>query len=231
MSIDPPKVLVVEDEPTIAQGLAEALRYQGYVVEVVEDGRLGLEAAQKGGFEVLLLDLMLPTLSGFDVIERLRKGGSKLPTIILTAKGAEADRVRGLTLGADDYVTKPFSLPELMARVGAQIRRARLDRGEGETFEADGVRFDLGRLCATRGDAILPLTPREGEILRHLRMRQGNVVSRDEFLLEVWKYGTTRVETRTVDNTLAALRRKVERDAAEPRIILTVRGLGYRWGG
>jgi two-component system response regulator RegX3 len=231
MPIDPPRVLVVEDEPTLAEGLSQALRYQGYLVDVVGDGREGLEAAQRGAYEVLLLDLMLPSLSGFDVIERLRKAGSRLPTIVLTAKGAEADRVRGLTLGADDYVTKPFSLPELLARVGAQVRRARMDRGDGESFEADGMRFDLGRLCATRGEQVLVLTPREGEILRHLRMRQGNVVTRDEFLLEVWKYGTTRVETRTVDNTLAALRRKIERDPAEPRIILTVRGLGYRWGG
>jgi DNA-binding response OmpR family regulator len=231
MAIAPPRVLVVEDEPTLAEGLEEALRYQGYAVDVVGDGQAGLEAAQRGGYEVLLLDLMLPTLSGFEVIERLRKGGHRLPTIILTAKGAEADRVRGLTLGADDYVTKPFSLPELLARVGAQVRRARMDRGDGETFEAHGVRFDLGRLCATRGEDVLTLTPREGDILRHLRMRQGNVVTRDEFLLEVWKYGTTRVATRTVDNTLAALRRKIEGDVVEPRIILTVRGLGYRWGG
>jgi two-component system, OmpR family, response regulator RegX3 len=231
VSIAPPKILVVEDEPSLAEGLAQALAYQGYGVETASDGRLGLERAQRGGFDVLLLDLMLPSMSGFDVIERLRRGGSKLPTIILTAKGAEADRVRGLSLGADDYVTKPFSLPELLARVGAQVRRARMDRGDGETFEIDGMRFDLGRLSAERGETILPLTPREGDIVKHLRARQGNVVTRDEFLLEVWKYPTARVETRTVDNTLAALRRKIERDPADPKIILTVRGSGYRWGG
>jgi len=231
MALEPPKILIVEDEPSLAEGLSEALRFQGYAVDAVGDGREGLQAAQRGAYEVLLLDLMLPSMSGFDVIDKLRKGGSKLPTIILTAKGAEEDRVRGLTLGADDYVTKPFSLPEILARVGAQVRRARMDRGDGETFEADGVLFDLGRLSAVRGETVLPLTPREGDILRHLRMRTGNVVTRDEFLLEVWKYPTARVETRTVDNTLAALRRKVERDAANPAIILTVRGLGYRWGG
>jgi two-component system response regulator RegX3 len=150
---------------------------------------------------------------------------------MLTAKGAEEDRVRGLSLGADDYVAKPFALKELIARVGALVRRARMDRGDGETFELDGVRFDLGRLTATRGDQEIPLTPREAEILRHLRAKQGNVVTRDDFLLDVWQYGTTNVETRTVDNTLAALRRKIERDPADPRIILTVRGKGYRWGG
>jgi DNA-binding response OmpR family regulator len=165
------------------------------------------------------------------VIERLRREGRKTPTILLTAKGAEEDKVRGLGLGADDYVTKPFSLQELLARVAAHVRRARMDRGDGETFECDGMRFDLGRLVAVRGDEQIPLTPREADILRHLRAKEGNVVTRDEFLLEVWKYGTTNVETRTVDNTLAALRRKIERDPAEPRIIFTVRGKGYRWGG
>jgi two-component system response regulator RegX3 len=170
-------------------------------------------------------------VSGFEVIERLRAEGNKVPTIILTARGAEEDKVRGLSLGADDYVTKPFAVAELVARVNAQVRRARLDRGDGETFEADGVRFDLGRLVATRGDVEIPLTPREGEILAHLRSRAGNVVTRDEFLLDVWKYPTTNVQTRTVDNTLAALRRKIERDAQDPRIIETVRGKGYRWGG
>ncbi len=231
MALAAPRVLVVEDEPSLAEGLAEALRHVGYDVTLAADGASGLERAQRGGFDVLLLDLMLPRLSGFDVVGRLRGGGSKLPTIILTAKGAEDDRVRGLTLGADDYVTKPFSLPELVARVGAQVRRARMDRGDGETFEAGGITFDLGRLCARRGAETIPLTPREGEIVRHLRARTGNVVTREEFLLEVWKYPTARVETRTVDNTLAALRRRLEPDPANPRLILTVRGLGYRWGG
>lgn len=231
MALSTPRVLVVEDEPALGEGLGEALRHLGYEVELATDGVTGLERAQRGAFDVLLLDLMLPRLSGFDLLERLRQGGSKLPTIILTAKGGEADRVRGLTLGADDYVAKPFSLPELVARVGAQVRRARMDRGDGETFEACGMVFDLGRLSVQRGDETLLLTPREGEILRHLRARTGNVVTRDEFLLEVWKYPTARVETRTVDNTLATLRRKLERDAAAPQLILTVRGLGYRWGG
>ncbi len=139
--------------------------------------------------------------------------------------------MRGLELGADDYVTKPFAIAELVARVGAQVRRARMDRGDGETFASDGMTFDIGRLMAERGETVVHLTPREGEILTHLRSKRGNVVTRDEFLLEVWKYPTAKVQTRTVDNTLAALRRKIERDPAEPRIVETVRGKGYRWGG
>jgi two-component system response regulator RegX3 len=223
--------LVVEDEAPLAQGLRDALRFQGYDCDVAADGKAGLEAATRTRYDVLLLDVMLPEVSGFDVIRRLREAGNSTPTILLTAKGAEADRVRGLDLGADDYVTKPFALAELLARVAAQVRRARMDRGDGEAFEAEGVQFDLGRLLARRGGEEIPLTPREGEIVRHLRSHGGNVVTRDEFLLQVWGYKSANVETRTVDNTLAALRKKIEADPAEPRLILTVRGKGYRWGG
>jgi DNA-binding response OmpR family regulator len=226
-----PRVLVVEDEAALAQGLADALRFQGYAADVAADGAAGYEAARRGRYDVMLLDVMLPEMSGFDVIRRLREEGNRTPTILLTAKGAEADRVKGLELGADDYVPKPFSLAEVIARVGAQVRRRRMDRGEGETFEAHGVRFDLGRLLAVRDGAEIPLTPREGEILRHLRSRHGNVVTREEFLLDVWGYKSAAVETRTVDNTLAALRKKIERDPANPLLVLTVRGRGYRWGG
>lgn len=226
-----PRVLIVEDEPVLASGLAEALGFQGYSCEIAPDGRAGLDAARRGHFDVMLLDIMLPHISGFDVIEQLRDEGNKTPTIILTAKGAEEDRVRGLELGADDYVTKPFAIAELVARVSAQVRRRRMDRGDGELFVVDEMEFDLGRLIATRGDDTVNLTPREGEILAHLRARRGNVVTRDEFLLDVWKYPTANVQTRTVDNTLAALRRKIERDPAAPRIVQTVRGKGYRWGG
>ena len=226
-----PRVLIVEDEPALARGLAEALRFQGYEVDLAEDGVAGYEAAKRGPVDVMMLDVMLPGVSGFDVIRRLRGEGHRVPTIMLTARGAEADRVRGLEGGADDYVTKPFSLAEVIARVGAQLRRARMDRGDGERFACDGVEFDLGRLLAKRGEAEIPLTPREGEILRYLRSRAGNVVTRDEFLLKVWMYKSAAVETRTVDNTLAALRKKIERDPADPAIVLTVRGAGYRWGG
>jgi two-component system response regulator RegX3 len=226
-----PRVLIVEDEAPLAGGLADALTFQGYACTIAPDGDTGYAAARSGAFEVMLLDVMLPGMSGFEVIRRLRAEANRLPTILLTAKGAEEDRVRGLTLGADDYVAKPFSLPEVIARVGAQVRRARMDRGDGERFSCDGADFDLGRLLARRGEQEIPLTPREGEILRHLRARAGNVVSREEFLLAVWQYKSAHVETRTVDNTLAALRKKIERDPAEPAVVLTVRGLGYRWGG
>lgn len=227
----PPRVLLVEDEAPLALGLSEALRFQGYACDVAVDGRAGYDAARKGHYDVLILDVMLPVVSGFDVIQRLRAEGNKTPTIMLTAKGAEADRVKGLNLGADDYVAKPFSVAEVIARVGAQVRRTRRDRGDGETFEIADTKFDLGRLLALRDGTEIPLTPREGQILLHLRRRKGNVVTRDEFLLEVWEYKSCNVETRTVDNTLAALRKKIERDLDDPQIVLTVRGMGYRWGG
>lgn len=230
-NLQAPRVLVVEDEAALAQGLAAALRFQGYRCDIAGDGRAGLESAKKGRYDVMVLDVMLPEASGFDVIRALRAAGDKTPTIFLTAKGAEADRVLGLELGGDDYVTKPFSLAEVIARVGAQVRRTRRERGDGETFELAGVAFDLGRLLATRDGIEIPLTPREGQILRHLRARKGNVVTRDEFLLQVWEYKSAHVETRTVDNTLAALRKKIERDLDDPKIVLTVRGMGYRWGG
>jgi DNA-binding response OmpR family regulator len=226
-----PRVLVVEDEAPLARGLVDALTFQGYACDVAGDGRRGYEAARKGRYDVVLLDVMLPEVSGLDVLARLRSEGVRTPVIVLTAKGAEADRVKGLDVGADDYVAKPFALAELLARVGAQVRRARMDRGDGDAFEADGVAFDLGRLLARRGAEEIPLTPREGDILRHLRSRRGNVVTREEFLLDVWGYKSAAVETRTVDNTLAALRKKIERDPADPAIVLTVRGKGYRWGG
>ena len=231
MTTERPRVLIVEDEPALAQGLADALQFQGYVCEIAGDGRKGLDRARRGSYDVMLLDIMLPEMSGFEVMKALREEGSRLPTIMLTAKGAEDDRVRGLELGADDYVTKPFAIRELVARVAAQVRRTRRDRGDGETFDVDGVTFDLGRLEARRGEEEIPLTPREGEILAYLRAHAGNVVTRDEFLIEVWRYPTANVETRTVDNTLAALRKKIERNPAEPLIIKTVRGKGYRWGG
>ena len=226
-----PRVLIVEDEAPLARGLADALSFQGYACDVAADGKLGLEAARKGHYDVMLLDVMLPEVSGFDVIRSLRAEGNRTPTIILTAKGSEADRVKGLELGADDYVGKPFAISEVVARVGAQVRRARMDRGDGEAFEAHGVVFDLGRLLARRGAEEIPLTPREGEIVRHLRAKKGNIVTRDEFLLDVWGYKSAAVETRTVDNTLAALRKKIEADPANPLLVLTVRGKGYRWGG
>jgi len=230
MTNNRPRVLIVEDEPILAEGLSDALGYQGYECEIAADGSQGLARASEGEFDVMILDVMLPSLSGFEVIRKLREAGSKIPTIMLTAKGGDEDKVRGLELGADDYVTKPFALPELVARVGAQVRRMRMDRGDGEVFEVDNMRFDLGRLQAVRGETTIDLTPREGEILRHLRTRQGNVVTRDEFLLDVWGYPTANVETRTVDNTLAALRKKIERDPSQPAIVLTVRGRGYKFG-
>lgn len=225
-----PIVLIVEDEPTLASGLSDALGFQGYTCRIAADGEAGLEAARAEDVELVLLDVMLPGLSGFEVLETLRGEGSKVPVILLTAKGADEDKVRGLDLGADDYVTKPFGLPELIARVGAQLRRIRMDRGDGEAFTIDGMTFDLGRLQGEREGTVVDLTPREGEILRHLRSREGNVVTRDEFLLQVWRYPTANVETRTVDNTLAALRKKIERDPSRPAIVLTVRGRGYKWG-
>ncbi len=231
MAASSPRILIVEDEDVLARGISEALTFQGFDCTVKGDGTSGLEAALRGHFDVMVLDIMLPEKSGFDVIAEMRAAGCPTPTIMLTAKGSEEDKVRGLELGADDYMTKPFAVRELVARVGAQFRRTLMDRGSGEKFSANGVAFDLGRLTVTRNGDEIPLTPREGDIVSYLRSKRGNIVTRDDFLLHVWKYPTANVQTRTVDNTLAALRKKVEENPARPDLILTVRGKGYRWGG
>lgn len=225
------RILIAEDEPRIASFVEKGLRAAGFTTVTVGDGRSAATLGRDDDFDLLVLDLGLPELDGMEVLRTIRARGERLPVVILTARSEVDATVAGFEGGADDYVTKPFSLAEVIARVGAQLRRARMDRGDGERFACDGVDFDLGRLLAKRGEAEIPLTPREGEILRYLRSRAGNVVTRDEFLLKVWMYKSAAVETRTVDNTLAALRKKIERDPADPAIVLTVRGAGYRWGG
>lgn len=224
------KVLLVDDDTDLLDVTAYAMRREGFNVIVATDGIQAVRRWQQDSPDLVILDVQMPGMSGLEVCQKIRHDSST-PVILLTGLHQEEQVVQGFRAGADDYVTKPFSLAEVLARVGAQVRRARMDRGDGERFEADGVVFDLGRLVATRGADEIPLTPREGAILRHLRRRAGNVVSRDEFLLQVWEYKSAAVETRTVDNTLAALRKKIERDPAEPAIVLTVRGAGYRWGG
>lgn len=227
------RVLLVEDEEALARGVRDALQYSGYAAEIATDGKAALERIRAGGLDLVLLDLMLPEFSGLEVLERIRAEGIRVPVIILTAMGAENDRVRGLELGADDYVAKPFAIRELMARVGAQIRRSRYGRDEElgpARLTCDDVEVDLARLEVHKDGLDVPLTAREGAILRHLWTRRDRVVSREELLLEVWEYATADVETRTVDATMAFLRKKIERDTSQPRFVLTVRGVGYKLG-
>jgi len=210
------RILLVEDDASMAKGLAYNLGAEGYDIVVCNDGESGLREARKGGFDLLMLDVMLPGKSGFDILKRVRADGNETPVIMLTARGAEMDKIEGLKLGADDYVTKPFSLGELLARIGTRLRHS-----------APGIAVDLKSLTAHRGVRESRLTPTEVEILKFLHARTGEAVRREDMLQELW--GVQHVsETRTLDNHVARLRRKIELDPKNPTVVLTVPGVGYR---
>ena len=222
-------ILVVEDDKTLREGLTDLLRGEGYSVVAVADGAEGLRRAVEESFDLVLLDLALPGLDGIEVCQRLRLARPAIPILMLTARGSEDDKVRGLKSGADDYVTKPFGARELLARVEALARRVAGIPRQPEVLEADGCRFDLGRCEAHRDGSVIPLTPRETGILRWLHRHRTRAVPRAELLTHVWG-ASDDIETRTVDMTIANLRQKIETDPSAPRIIVTVKGLGYAWG-
>ena len=225
------RILVIEDNPDLAYGLRNNLEIEGYDVEVAGDGTKGLARARTGKPDLVILDLMLPGLDGFRVLRTLREGGHGMPVLILTARGEEADKVRGLRLGADDYVTKPFGVLELLARVEALFRRAS-PRGNGSVPPAAVERFGevevvtASRTVIRRGGPVT-LTPKEYDLLLALVRRNGACATRVELLTEVWGY-SAEVMSRTVDTHVAELRRKLEPDPANPKHILTVRKTGYR---
>ncbi len=231
MSNDPTiAVLVVEDEEPIRAGLCDVLTFHGYAAEAVERGDDGLERARSGEHALLLLDLMLPGLSGFDVCEQLRAGGSQLPVLMLTARGSEEDVLRGFQCGADDYVVKPFSVAELTARVEALLRRSgalERTRNADQTFVFGGWHVDTSSLCARAESHTIDLTARDIEILALLSRERGRIVSRRVLLAEVWGYpDPERVETRSVDMHIAKLRKKLGDGATS--LIETQRVAGYR---
>ncbi|MEM8996023.1 MAG: response regulator transcription factor [Acidobacteriota bacterium] len=222
------KILVVEDDPMLREGLVDLLSGAGHDVTAVSDGAAGVHEGREKAFDLVLLDLMLPKLDGVEVCRRLRTVRPGLPILMLTARGAEEDKVRGLNAGADDYVSKPFGVRELLARVDAFGRRQAAMPTEAEVIEADGARFDLGRCEVERDGDVQSLTAREVGILRWLHRHHERGVTRAELLENVWgTLGT--LQTRTVDMTIAKLRQKIERDPSTPRIIATVTGVGYRW--
>ncbi len=224
------KILVVEDEPLLRSGLEDLLRGAGHEVASAADGAAGAALGLAEPFDLVVLDLMLPKLDGLEVCRRLRQARPSLPVLMLTARGAEDDKVRGLKAGADDYLTKPFGARELLARLEALARRAGDAAAGPEVLESDGCRMDLGRCEAKRGRKAIALTPREAGLLRWLHRHRARAVPRAELLERVWA-APGDLETRTVDMTVANLRQKIERDPAEPRIVLSVKGVGYAWGG
>jgi DNA-binding response OmpR family regulator len=224
-------LLIVEDEPAVARGLRDAFEFRGFKVTVAVDGDEALTVARAEAFDAILLDIMLPKRSGFEVMETLRAEGDLTPTIMLTARGEEEDKVRGLVSGADDYVVKPFSVTELVARVEANLRRREMDTAPPATLEFDGVSVDLERQVVSRDGVEEELPSRETDLLRFLIANRDRVVSREELLEKVWEYPNAKgVETRTVDNYVVRLRQKVEPDLSDPRVVVTVRGRGYRYG-
>jgi two-component system, OmpR family, response regulator RegX3 len=221
------RILVVEDEETIADSIAYTLRSEGFDVETVADGNIALERALEDAFELMLLDVMLPGLSGFEVCRRVRSQ-SALPILMLTARTAEVDRVMGLEAGADDYILKPFSMPELVGRVRAMLRRRELDRGESTpgVLRVGGLELDVGRRTATVDGRTITLTNSEFHLLAALAERPGHVVSRRELMQRLWD-STYVGDARAADVHVANLRRKIERDPTNPVRLVTVRGAGY----
>lgn len=221
-------ILLVEDEQGLREGLVDLLVGDGHRVEAVADGEAATDRGIAEPFDLIVLDIMLPKRSGTEVCKRVRAARPGVPILMLTARASEDDKVRSLSDGADDYMTKPFSARELLARVRALGRRA--SATDAEILHADDARFDLGRLVVEREGELIPITPREAGILRLLHRSGGNVVSRGALLEGVFGMRAD-VPTRAVDMAIAVLRKKVERAPARPRIILSVKGAGYAWGG
>jgi len=224
------RILVIEDNADLAFGLRNNLEIEGHEVDVASDGKAGLESALRRPPDLVVLDLMLPGLDGFRVLKALREDRLAMPVLILTARGEEADKVRGLKLGADDYVTKPFGVLELLARIEALLRRPRAPSGgtppdPPRTFGE--ITVDPASRTVVRAGQPIELAPREFELLLALLSRQGAVVPRIQLMREVWGYDDA-VISRTIDTHVAELRRKLEADPAAPRHILTVRKVGYR---
>ena len=227
-----PRLLIIEDEPAILTGLIDLFVYHGYDVDAAQDGRLGLEKALRESYDLIILDIMLPTLDGFAICNAIRKDSREQPLIILTAKTSDEDIITGLTLGADDYVAKPFSVRELVLRVEAVLRRSpRRKHAEAQLWIGEHLQIDTRNLVGIQGDKAEPIlfTRREIDILQYLKQHHDRPVSREELLVEVWGYArASRFETRTVDIHMAKLRRKIEPDPKTPTVLLTVRGEGYK---
>ena len=222
------RVLVVEDDPGIAEGLLLNLRLEGYDVRVAATGVAGLELCREWRPALLVLDLMLPLMDGMQLLRTIREEGNTVPVLILSARGDETDRLRGFRLGADDYVVKPFSLPELLARVAAMLRRIGEQRAPAPAqWKFGDIEVDTGTHEVRRAGAPVALRPREYDLLLALLRREGRVATRTELLHEVWSYEPD-VVSRTVDVHVVELRRKLESDPGHPRHLLTVRKTGYR---
>jgi two-component system alkaline phosphatase synthesis response regulator PhoP len=223
------RLLLIEDEPGLVLTLADRLGREGYSVETAQDGATGLERALQEPFDLILLDVMLPKQSGFDVLRDLRQQGVDTPVIMLTARGQVVDKVVGLKLGADDYLTKPFEMMELLARIEARLRRAPPPATiDAEAYRFGAIQVDFRKAEVTREGSAINLSAREYQLLRYFIEHRGATISRDELLNQVWGYNAM-PNTRTVDVHVAWLRQKIEPNPKHPQYILTAHGLGYRF--
>ncbi len=223
------RILIIEDEPSMQLGLKDNLEFDGYQVDIVDDGETGLEKIKSGNYQLVLLDVMLPKMSGFDVCKAARASDITTPIILLTARGEEIDKVLGLEFGADDYITKPFGVRELLARIKALLRR---NQSTGYAQESQFVtlgrlQLDFNGYLAKENDQEVKLSHKEFEILHHLYLNKNKLITRHDLLQHVWGYDE-HITTRTVDNFIARLRQKVEENPNQPKVILTVHGSGYK---
>jgi len=221
------RILLVEDDPSIVLGMNMNLEREGYSVELAEDGQQGLERARNGNFDLIILDIMLPKLNGYEVLDALRKQRCATPILLVSARSAEMDKVMGLDLGADDYIAKPFSVAEFLARVRAAFRRNAQHAPASDCWHMGEVEVDPDRHTVKRAGREVELTAKEFEVLQLLKNAKGRVLSRQRIFEHVWgdsHHGTLR----TIDNFVSQLRSKLEADPAQPRYLLTVRGVGYR---
>jgi DNA-binding response OmpR family regulator len=224
------KILIVEDELSMINGLKDNLEFEGFEIDTAMEGNTGLQKVLQNQYDLILLDVMLPGVSGFDICKAARKEGVITPIIMLTAKGEEIDKVLGLELGADDYMTKPFSLRELLARIKAILRRPPIGKegsAEPEFIDIGNIKVNFKNYVALKGKNEIKMSYKEFEILHYMFMNAGKIIQRDDLMSDVWSIDYE-VTTRTIDNFILKLRQKIEADPNNPKIILTVHGVGYK---
>ncbi|MBD3265975.1 response regulator [bacterium] len=222
------RILIVEDEPDMRRGLEDNLAFEGFETVSSGNGKEGLRLALKEPFDLIILDLMLPGMDGMDVCREIKQSGKSIPIVMLTARGSEGDKLNGFDVGADDYITKPFSLKELLARVKAILRRTQVQSTEILSYQFDNVHLDFEKYLATKNNEPIELSPREFEILKLFIHNEGTIITREDFLQKVWGYKSVPT-TRTVDNHIAKLRQKIEDDPDDPKHIITIHRMGYKF--
>ena len=222
------KILIIEDDPGIQLSLKDEFESEGFDVYGADNGLIGMEMTKQNPPDLIILDLMLPFLNGYQICKKLRQEGNNVPILMLTVKDQEVDKVLGLELGADDYVTKPFSLRELLARVNALLRRSAEKISESSEFCIGETKFDLNKFEALKNGIKIEYTTLEFQMLKLLSERRGQVVTREDFLNRVWGENNTVVTERTIDSHIANIRKKLEDDSSDPRYIISIRGVGYK---